>query len=148
MKDNAITLSAIGLITLIGNWIGFGIKPLEALPGMAILVAIAILGWWISKVIPVKIESPTVVWISLLALLLTSPIFPGHEILTKVTNKVNFMALTTPVLSYAGLSLGKDINTFKKLGFRIVVISLLVYTGTFLFATGFAQIVLKLNGTI
>lgn len=148
MKYNAITLSAIGLITLIGNWIGFGIKPLEALPGMAILVAIAILGWWISTIIPVKIESPTVVWISLLALLLTSPIFPGHEMLTKVTDKVNFMALTTPVLSYAGISLGKDINTFKKLGFRIVIISLLVYTGTFLFATGFAQIVLKLNGTI
>lgn len=148
MKNNAITLSAIGLITLIGNWIGFGIKPLEALPGMAVLVGIAILGWWISKNIPVKIESPTVVWISLLALLLTSPIFPGHEMLTRVTNKVNFMAITTPVLSYAGLSLGKDIDTFKKLGFRIVIISLLVYTGTFLFATGFAQIVLKLNGTI
>lgn len=148
MKNNAITLSAIGLITLVGNWIGFGIKPLEALPGMAILVAIAVLGWWISKIIPIKVESPTVVWISLLALILTSPIFPGHEMLTKVTNKVNFMAITTPVLSYAGLSLGKDIDTFKKLGLRIIIVSLLVYTGTFIVATGFAQIALKLNGTI
>lgn len=148
MKNNAITLSAIGLITLIGNWIGFGIKPLEALPGMAILVAIAVFGWWISKIIPIKVESPTVVWISLLALILTSPIFPGHEMLTKVTNKVNFMAITTPVLCYAGLSLGKDIDTFKKLGLRIIIVSLLVYTGTFIVATGFAQIALKLNGTI
>jgi len=148
MKNNAITLSAIGLITLVGNWIGFGIKPLEALPGMAILVAIAVLGWWISKIIPIKVESPTVVWISLLALILTSPIFPGHEMLTKVTSKVNFMAITTPVLSYAGLSLGKDIDTFKKLGLRIIIVSLLVYTGTFIVATGFAQIALKLNGTI
>jgi hypothetical protein len=148
MKNNAITLSAIGIITLVGNWIGFGIKPLEALPGMAILVAIAVVGWWLSKVIPIKVESPTVVWISLLALILTSPIFPGHEMLTKITNKVNFMAITTPVLSYAGLSLGKDIDTFKKLGLRIVVVSLLVYTGTFILSTAFAQIVLKLNGTI
>lgn len=148
MKNNAIMLSIIGIITLVGNWIGFGITPLEALPGMAIIVAITLLGWWISKVIPVKVESPTVIWISLSALLLTCPIFPGHEWLTQVTSKVNFMALTTPVLAYAGLSIGKDIGTFKKLGWRIVVVSMLVLTGTFILATTFAQIVLKLNGTI
>lgn len=148
MKNNAIALSIIGLLTLVGNWIGFGVTPLEALPGMAILVVIALAGWWLSKAIPLKIESPTVIWISLLALLATSPIFPGHQWLTAITSKVNFMAITTPVLSYAGLSLGKDIDTFKKLGWKIVVVSLLVYTGTFILATMFAQIMLKLNGTI
>lgn len=148
MKNNAIALTIIGIITLIGNWIGFGITPLEALPGIAILVAIALFGWWISKVIPLKVESPTVVWISVIALLITSPIFPGNQWFTGVFSKVNFMAITTPVLTFAGLSLGKDIHTFRKLGWRIVVVSLLVYTGTFLLSSLFAQIVFKLNGTI
>lgn len=148
MKKNAMTLCLVGLLTLIGNWIGYGVSPIEALPGMAIILFVGIFGWWLSKVIPIKIESPTVVWISLLGLLLCSPIFPGNHWFAQATNKINFMATTTPVLAYAGLSLGKDIKLFKNLGWRIVLISLLVLTGTFVLATLFAQIVLKLNGTI
>ena len=44
------------------------------------------------------------------------------------------MALTTPILAYAGLSIAKDIPAFKRLGWRIVVTSLLANTGTFIFA--------------
>ena len=148
MKNNAITLSIIGLLTLVGNWIGYGVSPIQALPGIAIIVFIAVFGWWLSKIIPIKVESPTVVWISLIGLLITSPIFPGNQWFAQVTGKINFMATTTPVLAYAGLSIGKDIGMFKKLGWRIVFISLLVLTGTFVIATLFAQIMLKLNGTI
>jgi len=49
------------------------------------------------------------------------------------------MALTTPILAYAGLSLAKDIPAFRRLGWRIVVTSLLASTGTFLFAAIIAQ---------
>ena len=56
------------------------------------------------------------------------------------------MALATPILAYAGLSFGKDLNEFKKLGWRIVVVSLVVYTGTFLFATVIAEIGFRLTG--
>lgn len=148
MKKNAITLIIIGLIILIGNWLGYGVSPIEALPGIAIIVFVSIFGWWLSTVIPVKVESPTVVWISIVGLLLTSPIFPGGQWIAQATSKINFMATTTPVLAYAGLSLGKDLKTFKTLGWKIVVVSLLVLTGTFTLATLFAQIIFKLNGTI
>lgn len=148
MKKNAVILSIIGLITIIGNWIGYHVSPVESITGMIVLVLVGVVGWWLSNIIPIKVESPTVVWISLLALLISSPIFPGNQWIAAVTNKINFMAITTPVLAYAGLSLGKDIGSFKKLGWRIIVISLVVYTGTFLLATIFAQIILKLNGTI
>lgn len=56
------------------------------------------------------------------------------------------MALATPILAYAGLSLGKDLESFKKLGWRIIIVSLFVYTGTFLFASFFAEIAFKLLG--
>ncbi|WP_238900173.1 hypothetical protein [Clostridium sp. YIM B02500] len=148
MKNNALILTIIGGITLIGNWISFKVSPIDSILGMIILIIIALVGVWLSKIIPIKVESPTVIWVSVLALLLTSPIFPGHETISQFTDKINFMALTTPVLTYAGLSVGKDINTFKKLGIRIVIVSLLVYTGTFLLASIFAEIVLRFNGTI
>lgn len=148
MKNNAIMLCVIGLLTLIGNWIGYGVSPIEALPGIAIIVFVGVFGMWVSKVIPIKIESPTVVWISVIGLLITAPILPVNQWIAQATSKINFMATTTPVLAYAGLSIGKDIKLFKNLGWRIVVVSLFVLTGTFVLATLFAQIVLKLNGTI
>lgn len=56
------------------------------------------------------------------------------------------MALATPILAYASLSFGKDLKEFKKLGWRIVVVSLFVYTGTFLLATLIAEIGFRLTG--
>lgn len=144
MMQRGLVLALIGVIAIIGNWIGYGVSPLEALPGMLIVVAITIIGWLIARVLPFK--SPTVVWVSLLALFVTSPVFPGNAFLAEATGKLNFMALATPILAYAGLSLGKDIDSFKKLSWRIVVVSLVVYTGTFLFATIFAEIIFRIQG--
>ena len=144
MKKKLIILSIIGLIAVIGNWVGYGVSPLEALPGMIVIVAVTIVGWSLTEYLPFKL--PAVVWISLLALLITSPIFPGNEYLAEETGKLNFMALATPILAYAGLSLGKDIKNFKKLSWRILLVSLVVYTGTFLFAAMFAEIIFRIQG--
>lgn len=144
MKQKLAILSLIGVIAVIGNWIGYGVSPVEALPGIAVIVAVTIVGWSLTEHLPFKL--PAVVWISLLALLVTSPIFPGNEYLAEATGKLNFMALATPILAYAGLSLGKDIESFKKLSWRIVLVSLVVYTGTFLFAALFAEVIFRIQG--
>ena len=144
MIEKAKVLTLIGLIAVIGNWVGYGVNPIEALPGMLLIILVTIIGLTFSSNLPIKV--PAVVWISFLALIITTPIFPGNEMIVAQTSKIDFMALATPILAYAGLSLGKDIESFKKLGWRIVVISLVVYTGTFLFATLFAEIVFKWQG--
>lgn len=144
MKDKILTFSIIGIIALMGNWIGYDVSPIDALPGMIIIVAVTVLGFVLAKIIPIKL--PVVIWISILALVITTPIFPGNETVIKLTEKVNFMALATPILAYAGLSFGKDLTEFKKLGWRIVVISLVVYTGTFVLSTLVAEIGFRLTG--
>lgn len=144
MKDRVLIISLIGLIAVIGNWIGYQVTPWEALPGIIVIILITLIGWGITAILPFK--SPSVVWISLIALIVTSPIFPGNGWLAEVTGKLNFMALATPILAYAGLSLGKDIESFKRLSWRIVVVSLVVYTGTFLFAALFAEAVFRIQG--
>lgn len=144
MKDKILTFVIIGIIALMGNWIGYDVSPIDALPGMLIIVAVTVIGFFLAKIIPIKL--PIVVWVSMLALLITTPIFPGHTAIIKVTEQVNFMALATPILAYAGLSFGKDLKEFKKLGWRIVVISLVVYTGTFILSTVVAEISFRLTG--
>ena len=156
-SNNLITLCFVGLITYVGNYISYlammkpnspPFDPIGAFLGMVVIIALALVGWLLSKHVKIKLESPTVIWISVLALLISSPIFPGNQWVASVTKHVSFMAITTPVLAYAGLSLGKDITKFKELGWRIIIVSLLVFTGTFVLATLFAQIMLHLNGTI
>jgi hydrogenase/urease accessory protein HupE len=143
MIEKTKVLALIGIIADLGNWVGYDVSPIVALPGMIIIVIITIIGLGLNIFLP---KMPSVVWISLIALIVTTPIFPGNEWIVEKTGKINFMALATPILAYAGLSLGKDLKSFKKLGWRIVVISLVVYTGTFLFATLFAEIVFRLQG--
>ncbi|MGE7119019.1 hypothetical protein ACQKIC_02235 [Peribacillus sp. NPDC046944] len=144
MKDKILTFIIIGIIALMGNWIGYDVSPIDALPGMLIIVAVTIVGFFLAKVIPIKL--PIVIWVSMLALLITTPIFPRNAEIIKVTEHVNFMALATPILAYAGLSFGKDLKEFKQLGWRIVVISLVVYTGTFVLSTVVAEISFRLTG--
>ncbi|MED3729019.1 hypothetical protein [Priestia filamentosa] len=144
MMETVYTFIIIGVIAIIGNWIGYEISPIEALPGMMILVGITILGFILNKIIPLKI--PIVIWVSLLALFVSSPICPGNNFIVEQTEKINFMAIATPILAYAGLSFGKDLKEFRKLSWRIVVISIVVYTGTFVLSTLIAEFGFRLTG--
>ena len=143
MKDQILTFLIIGIIATLGNWVGYHVSPIAAFPGMLIIVAITILGFIANKLVQ---KIPTVIWVSIIALLVTSSINPFQQSIVKYTEKINFMALATPILAYAGLSFGKDLKEFKKLGWRIVVVSICVYTGTFLFATLIAEIGFRLTG--
>ena len=48
----------------------------------------------------------------------------------------------------AGISLGKDLKNFAKMGWKMVVITLLVITGTFIFSALVADLVLRATGAI
>jgi len=138
----------VGVTTLVGNYIGFKVPIMQALPGMLIIILITLVGIEISNLVPIK-QLPAVFWISLIALLVTSPINPYGAMLDKqFLSKINFMAIATPILAYSGLSLGKDLKLIKTLSWRIVIVAIAVYTGTFLCATVIAQIVLKLTHVI
>lgn len=142
--NQVLTVLLIGAIALVGNWVGYQVPPAESLPGILLLAVISLIGMGFTRILPFK--SPTIVWISLFAMISTSPIFPGNAFIAEAISKVNLMALATPILAYAGLSLGKDLHLFKDLSWRIVVVSLVVFTGTFLFATLFAELIFQIQG--
>ena len=71
---------------------------------------------------------------------LTSPLFPWAAEMVTLTGKINFLALITPMLTFAGLSIAKDVPAFRRLGWRIVVVSFAANAGTFLGATMIAQL--------
>lgn len=127
----------VGFLVLIGNQIGYGIPMLDALPGIAIIIAVVLVGDLIYMV--TKRKLPAVCWISFVAMALTFPAVPYAAEVAAITSKVNFLAMITPMLTFAGLSLAKDIPAFRRLGWRIVVVSLMANAGVFLAAAAIAQ---------
>lgn len=141
LKNSVFILILIGILSLIGNLISTKHGIIESLPGMIILIAISIGGIALSKIMPGKI--PAVAYIVTLGCIVTFPSVPGSAIMTNYINKINFLALTTPILGYVGLSIGKDLDAFKKSGWRIVILSIFVFIGTYLGSAVIAQIILK-----
>ena len=136
MKDILFILLVTGVFTLISNLAGGHIKTIgEPSIGVLILVAISALGALLSMLPGFK-KLPMVFWVSLIAV----------DVLLSYTKQVNFLAITTPILAYGGLCLGKDLEAFRQLSWRIVPVALAVAAGSFLCATFLAEIMLHLEG--
>ena len=73
-------------------------------------------------------KSPMVFWVSILAIGVATPVSPFAGFISAYTNKVDFLAICTVVLSYAGLTIGKDLAMFKQMSWRIIVVALAIYT--------------------
>lgn len=129
----------VGFTALVGNALGYK-TPIDSasLAGMAIIIGTVIVGQGIYML--TRGVVPAVVWVTGVAMLLTYPSMPYAAEVAALTGKINFLALTTPMLAFAGLSIAKDIPVFRKLGWRIVVVSLMANAGTFLGAAIIAQI--------
>lgn len=82
------------------------------------------------------------------ALVLTIPGIPGSIYIVEYTEKVNLLALTTHVLAYAGISTGNSWLDFAKLGWKTIVVGIVVLIGTYLGSAVIAEIVLRIQGVI
>ncbi|WP_295235837.1 hypothetical protein [Veillonella sp.] len=135
------------VITAVGNVLDGKHALGPSMIGCFVLAAIAFTGAVISYIPGFK-KLPMVFWVSILGVILSIPGVPGSEWITKQAAEVTFLATTTPVLAYAGLSLGKDLGAFKQLSWRIIPVALAVAAGTFICAVLVAQIVLHWEGVI
>lgn len=126
-----------GVLTIIANWIAYKVAPLESIGCIVIMIAAVFVGDILCNVTGKKI--PAVCWVTLVAMFLTSPICPWADAIVAITGKINFLAVITPMLTFAGLSIAKDIPAFRKLGWRIVLVSFAANAGTFIGATLIAE---------
>lgn len=145
-KEWIVLLLIVGLGILTANFIGFKVAFLESLPGVLILLSIALVAFLVSKILPFKL--PVVAYCSIIGLLVACPISPIATYVIEATSKINFTAPLTIVGAFAGISIGNEVKTFAKQGWKMVVIGLLVMTGTFVGSAVISQILLKLTHVI
>lgn len=149
--NSIIAVKANTQATYIGTFI-------ESIPGMLILIAFTVAGVVCKRFIPIKL--PAAAYIVTIGCILSIPGAPGSTsalsgfmnslsgtIMSRVSH-ISFMSLTTPVLAYAGLSLAKDLGALKATGWKIAIVAIFVFIGTFLGSAIIADAVLKLTGQV
>lgn len=144
--ESTVVLLLVSIMVLIGNHIGFNNSIVEALPGMGILLLLCIAGVATNMFVIKKI--PSVLFVITYGVIVSLPGFPLSETVNAYVAKVHFLALTTPILAYAGVSIGKDLDSFKQSGWRIVFVSIFVMISTYIGSAAIAQGVLKYMGEI
>ncbi|MGP4075932.1 hypothetical protein [Halobacillus sp. K22] len=146
IQEWSLLLIIFGVTSLLGNWLGYDIMPLAAAPGMLVLVLVCLAGFILHRLLP--IEFPSVAYIAIIGVLISMPWMPGSDYIVAWTNEVQLLALTTPILAYAGIAIGRSWTDFVRLGWRTIVVASLVLLGTFLGSALISELILSLQGII
>ncbi|MEE0490153.1 MULTISPECIES: hypothetical protein [Methanosphaera] len=141
-----LILIIFSFMSAIGNYIGYHYPFQESLYGMFILCAITLLGLIIEHHISYNI--PAIIYISIIGLIVALPWSPISSTIIYYTSKVNIVSLTTILLAYAGIAMGKDLGEFKKVGLKGIIVTFFVILGTYMGSALIAQGVLMYTGMI
>lgn len=146
IQEWTLLLVVFGVTALFGNWAGYDILPLAAIPGMIVLILICLAGFILRELIPINF--PSIAYISIIGVIVSMPWVPGAEKIVEWTNEVELLALATPILAYAGIAIGRSWTDFMKLGWKTIIVGSLVMLGTFLGSAIIAEIILRIQGII
>ena len=141
-------LLMVSVVIILTNVIGYKMPVGDSIIGVLLLSAISLIGLTISNFMSRFVKLPSMMYVSLLGLLLACPVSPVKDIVIETTTPVAFLAPATALGAFAGISLGKDLKDFAKMGWKLVLITLFVITGTFIFSALVADVVLKMTGAI
>lgn len=146
IQEWTLLLVIFGFTSLFGNWAGYDILPLSAIPGMIILILICLAGFILRELIPLNF--PSIAYISIIGVIVSMPWMPGADKVAEWTNEVELLALATPILAYAGIAIGRSWTDFVKLGWKTIIVASLVMLGTFIGSAIIAEIILRFQGII
>ena len=139
-----LLLAIFSVITVIGNFLGYKHPIADSLVGMAILSLITLVGVWLERELP--IDASSILYISIIGILLAYPGMPTSKFVLYYVSKIELLSIVTVFLAYVGIGMGKSWDEFKALGWRAIVITILVIASTYYGAAIVAHVVLVLTG--
>ncbi|MEU8225059.1 DUF3100 domain-containing protein [Kribbella sp. NPDC048915] len=110
--------------------------------GYAILVTLLVLGLVLARLTR-KIAA--IIWITTIGALISSPYSPIGADLAKTVASIDFLSVGCVALTFAGLSLGKDMALLKAVSWKIIPVGLVAITASFLLAAVIAEFSLGLG---
>lgn len=140
-------LTIIGIITaclvvVVTNWMTGAHKAIpfgRIVAGYLVMAGLIVLGMLLHKV--TKYIS-AIIWVTTIGALMSAPFFPGGPMFARWVSSVDFMSITTVVLAFAGLSVGKDLPMLGKVGWKIIPVGLMSITASFVLSAIIAEFTL------
>ena len=139
-----LLLSIFSIITVVGNYLGYKHPIADSLIGMGILSLITLVGVWMERYLPLNISS--ILYISIIGIIIAFPGVPTSDFVLYYVSKVELLSIVTVFLAYVGIGMGKSWNEFKALGWRAVIVTILVIASTYLGSAIVAHVILVLTG--
>lgn len=146
LKRWGALLFAFSVIVTVGNYVGYHTPLIDTFIGMIIIALVTLTGMALERVCPVHIQS--IIFISIIGLLIAIPGMPTADFVAHYVSNVELTTICTAFLAYVGISIGKDWDEFKKIGWRGVIVALIVITGTYLGSATIANLTLSITGMI
>ncbi|MBM6614830.1 hypothetical protein JTF06_07990 [Desemzia sp. RIT804] len=140
--DWLMALLITGIIVLIGNILGYGATITQSIYGILWLLLFTLGGLIFKQIIPLNL--PAMAYISSIAILFSIPLSPVSDLVITHVEQISLLALCTPILAYAGVSIGKDWPAFRKIGYKGAIVSILVIMGTVLACVVFSEILFRI----
>ncbi|WP_274571996.1 hypothetical protein V6667_09865 [Neisseria leonii] len=142
-----LVLAVFCAVNLAGNALGSPDAAWDgAAGGMLILLAVALAGMVLAEVLPFRL--PSIAYITLIGVLISLPQMPGSAEVVRLTGQISLLSITTPILAYAGVSIGRNLADFRRLGWRALLVAVLVFVGTYLGSAVVAEAVLRWQGLV
>lgn len=116
---------------------GHGIEWRVAV-GLLIMTAIVLLAQIVHRLSRLSM----IIGVTTIGVIISCPWSPLSHPLATVMTPVDFLSLTTPVLVFAGLGLGKDAPLMRRIGWRIIPVGLVSFAATFIASAAVAQLAL------
>ncbi|MGO1201487.1 MAG: hypothetical protein ACTMKY_16455 [Dermabacteraceae bacterium] len=140
-------LAVISLISVPIQLIATELNVLDIVIGLVVLYGMCVLGLLLTKYVPLRL--PSVAWISLVAVVLTLPMLPWAGVIFPLVEGINFLALAVPPLAYAGFAISKlEIDVLKRSGWKILLVAIMVFLGTYVGSAAIAEITLQITGGV
>lgn len=146
LKRWATFLILFSFIVAVGNYIGFHTSLLDAFIGMLLISLITIIGMSLERLLPWNIQA--IIYISIIGILVAIPGVPTADFVVHYVSQIDLTTICTAFLAYVGIAIGNDWEEFKKIGWKGIVITLIVISGTYLCSAGIAHMTLVATGMV
>jgi hypothetical protein len=108
------------------------------LAGLGIMTVIVLAAQGVTRLTRLS----TIIGVTTIGIVISAPWSPIAGRLADVMTPVDFLSLTTPVLVFAGLGLGKDAPLMRRIGWRIIPVGLVSFATTFVASAAIAELAL------
>ncbi|MGL4677237.1 MAG: hypothetical protein ACRCWI_06180 [Brevinema sp.] len=136
------------LLSMVGQFISKGTSFIDSLPISLFIVLLCFITILIKDFSPKSWQFPVFAWAMLLGVVTTVGDTTLARWVSAEAKNIDFLVTTTPLLTFAGISMMDQLDKLKQLSWKIIIIATVVFVSLFFICASTAHLVLKIQGII